>query len=120
MSEQTQAKRELLTPGHYGCPGCGAVVAMRQTLSVLGEDTIVVMPAGCWSTMIGIYPYTSLTVPVVSVAFATTAATAAGIKAGYHFDELTLASAFEYRVDKTQNSSAIPSGIFCRTPAGGS
>ena len=82
MSEQTQVKRELITPGHYGCPGCGAVVAMRLTLSVLGEDTIVVMPAGCWSTMIGIYPYTCLTVPVVSVAFATTAASAAGIKAG--------------------------------------
>ncbi len=34
---------------------------------------------------------------------------AAGVKAGYHFDELTVASAFEYRVDKTQNSSAISS-----------
>jgi len=82
MNEQTENKRDLFTPGHYGCPGCGATVAMRQTLSVLGEDTIVVMPAGCWSTLIGIYPYTCLTVPVVSVAFATTAATAAGIKAG--------------------------------------
>jgi pyruvate/2-oxoacid:ferredoxin oxidoreductase beta subunit len=82
MSEQTGAKKELLTPGHYGCPGCGAVLAMRLTLSALGEDTIVVMPAGCWSTLIGIYPYSCLTVPVVSVAFATTAATAAGIKAG--------------------------------------
>ena len=82
MSEQIQAKRDLFTPGHYGCPGCGATVAMRLALSVLGEDTIVVMPAGCWSTLIGIYPYSCLTVPVVSVAFATTAATAAGIKAG--------------------------------------
>ena len=82
MSEQTGAKRELLTPGHYGCPGCGAVLAMRLTLSALGEDTMVVMPAGCWSTLIGIYPHSCLTVPVVSVAFATTAATAAGIKAG--------------------------------------
>lgn len=82
MNEQARPKRDLFTPGHYGCPGCGATVAMRQTLSVLGEDTIVVMPAGCWSTLVGIYPYTCLTVPVVSVAFATTAATAAGIRAG--------------------------------------
>ncbi len=81
MSE-LPTKRELVTPGHYGCPGCGAVLAMRLTLSVLGEDTIVVMPAGCWSTMIGIYPYTCLTVPVVSVAFATTAAIAGGVRAG--------------------------------------
>ena len=82
MSEQIQAKRELFTPGHYGCPGCGATVAMQQTLSVLGEDTIVVMTAGCWSSLIGIYPYTCLTVPVVSVAFGATASVAAGIKAG--------------------------------------
>lgn len=34
---------------------------------------------------------------------------AAGIKAGYHFEELTLASAFEYRIDKTQSSSAVSS-----------
>ena len=77
-----EEKRELFTPGHYGCPGCGAALAMRQTLSVLGEDTIIVMPAGCWSTFIGIYPYSCLTVPVVSVAFASTAGVAAGVKGG--------------------------------------
>jgi pyruvate/2-oxoacid:ferredoxin oxidoreductase beta subunit len=82
MSEQIQTKRELFTPGHYGCPGCGATVAMKQTLEVLGEDTIVVMTAGCWSSLIGISPYTCLTVPVVSVAFGATASVAAGIKAG--------------------------------------
>jgi pyruvate ferredoxin oxidoreductase beta subunit/2-oxoisovalerate ferredoxin oxidoreductase beta subunit len=82
MSEEIQAGRELITPGHYGCPGCGATVAMSQTLSVLGEDTIVVMTAGCWSSMIGIHPYTSLTVPVVSVAYGAAASVAAGIKAG--------------------------------------
>ncbi len=82
MSEQIQAKRELFVPGHYGCPGCGATVAMKQTLEALGEDTIVVMTAGCWSSLIGIYPYTCLTVPVVSVAFGATASVAAGIKAG--------------------------------------
>jgi pyruvate/2-oxoacid:ferredoxin oxidoreductase beta subunit len=82
MNEHTRQNRELFTPGHYGCPGCGATLAMRQTLSTLGEDTIVVMPAGCWSTLIGIYPYTCLTVPVISVAFGSTAAVAAGIKSG--------------------------------------
>jgi len=82
MNEQPQTERELFIPGHYGCPGCGATLALKQTLEVLGEDTIVVMPAGCWSTLIGIYPYTCLDVPVMSVAFATAASTAAGVKAG--------------------------------------
>jgi pyruvate/2-oxoacid:ferredoxin oxidoreductase beta subunit len=82
MNEQGRGERELFTPGHYGCPGCGAALAMRQTLSALGEDTIIVMPAGCWSTFIGIYPYSCLNVPVLSVAFASTAAVAAGVKGG--------------------------------------
>ena len=34
---------------------------------------------------------------------------AVAVKAGYHFDELTVASAFEYRVDTTQSSSAVSS-----------
>ena len=82
MKEQVMEKRELITPGHYGCPGCGATVAMEQTLSVLGEDTIIVMTAGCWSTLIGIYPYTCITVPVISTTFGSSAAVAAGIKSG--------------------------------------
>ncbi|MCE5265009.1 MAG: thiamine pyrophosphate-dependent enzyme [Deltaproteobacteria bacterium] len=85
MSEEIRSARELFVPGHYGCPGCGATVAMKQTLEALGEDTIVVMTAGCWSSLIGIYPYTCLTVPVVSVAFGATASVAAGIKAGLTF-----------------------------------
>jgi pyruvate/2-oxoacid:ferredoxin oxidoreductase beta subunit len=82
MNQGTSHNHELITPGHFGCPGCGATLAMKHTLSVLGPDTIVVMPAGCWSTLIGIFPFTCLMVPVVSVAFATTASVAAGIKSG--------------------------------------
>jgi pyruvate/2-oxoacid:ferredoxin oxidoreductase beta subunit len=82
MSLEIDNKEGLFNPGHFGCPGCGAALAMKYTLDALGKDTIVVMPAGCWSTMIGIFPYSCLTVPVISVAFETTAATAAGIKAG--------------------------------------
>ena len=82
MNQGTSRNHELITPGHFGCPGCGATLAMKHTLSVLGPDTIVVMPAGCWSTLIGIFPFTCLKVPVVSVAFATTASVAAGIKSG--------------------------------------
>ena len=82
MKENAMKTRDLMTPGHYGCPGCGVTIAMQQALSVLGEDTIIVMTAGCWSTLIGIYPYTCITVPVISTAFGSTASVAAGIKAG--------------------------------------
>jgi pyruvate/2-oxoacid:ferredoxin oxidoreductase beta subunit len=75
-------KQELMSPGHLACPGCGASLAMRYALNALGPRTMVVMPAGCWSTFVGIYPHTCLAVPVMSVAFETAAATASGIKAG--------------------------------------
>ncbi len=81
MSLETDQHTELFTPGHLACPGCGAALAMKLILPVLGPKTIVVMPAGCWSTFIGIYPNTCLNVPVMSVAFETTAAVASGIRA---------------------------------------
>lgn len=78
----TMLIEKTMGPGHLACAGCGAAIAMRHALEALGPKTYVVMPAGCWSTFIGIYPNTCLSVPVMSVAFATTAATASGLKAG--------------------------------------
>ena len=79
---QIALKETTMGPGHLACAGCGAAVAMRLALEALGPKTNVVVPAGCWSTFIGVYPYSCLKVPVMSVAFATTAATASGLKAG--------------------------------------
>ena len=78
----TVLKETTMGPGHLACAGCGAAIAMRHALEALGPKTNVVVPAGCWSTFIGVYPYSCLSVPVMSVAFATTAATASGLKAG--------------------------------------
>jgi 2-oxoisovalerate ferredoxin oxidoreductase beta subunit len=74
-------QNDLMAPGHMGCPGCGASLAMRYVLEALGPKTLVVMPAGCWSTFVGLYPSTTLRVPVMSVPFATTAAAASGVRA---------------------------------------
>lgn len=71
---------EFLYPGHTGCPGCGALLAMRYTLKALGRETIVALTASCWSAIAGTYPYTALSVPTLHCAFATAAITAAGIK----------------------------------------
>jgi pyruvate ferredoxin oxidoreductase beta subunit/2-oxoisovalerate ferredoxin oxidoreductase beta subunit len=75
-------QQNLMGPGNLACPGCGASLAMRYALEALGPRTMVVMPAGCWSTFVGIYPHTCLAVPTMSVAFETAASTASGIKAG--------------------------------------
>ena len=40
---------ERLLPGHVACPGCGAALAMRYALKALGEKTMIIQPACCWS-----------------------------------------------------------------------
>jgi len=62
------------------CPGCGAVLAMRYVLNALGRDTIVVMPACCWSVITGRHPNNALYVPVFHTAFETAACVAAGVR----------------------------------------
>ena len=80
--------RELMTgedlaqPGMLSCQGCGASLAMKLALKGLGERTIVAIPACCWTIIIGVYPYSTLKVPVVHVLFETAAVSASGIRAG--------------------------------------
>jgi pyruvate/2-oxoacid:ferredoxin oxidoreductase beta subunit len=73
---------ELLASGHLACPGCAAPIAMKLVLKALGPDTMVVLPACCWSIIAGPWPQSSLRVPLFHTAFETGAAVASGIKAG--------------------------------------
>jgi len=74
--------RELMLSGHLACPGCGGSLAMRLALKALGENTVVVIPACCWSIISGPFPYASLKTPLMNTAFETGGAMASGIKAG--------------------------------------
>ncbi len=74
--------RELLLSGHQACPGCGGSLAMRLALKALGEETILVVPACCWSVIAGTFPYSSVKVPLLHTAFETGGSMAAGVKAG--------------------------------------
>lgn len=72
---------ELMGSGHVGCQGCAAALAMRYVLKALGEKTIVVLPACCWSVIAGPFPPSALKVPVLHSAFATGAVAASGVRA---------------------------------------
>jgi len=73
--------QEYLESGHLACPGCGASMAMRHVLKALGKDTIIVIPACCWSIIDGPFPYSSTKVPVMHMAFEAAAAAASGVRA---------------------------------------
>ncbi len=72
---------EYMTSGHVGCPGCGAAIAMKFVLKALGEKTMMVLPACCWSIIAGAYPQSALRIPLIHSAFETGGAVASGVRA---------------------------------------
>lgn len=74
---------EFMTPGHVACAGCGASLSMRLALKALGKQTVLVIPACCWSVIPGVWPMSCLEVPVLNTAFASTGATVSGLKAAF-------------------------------------
>lgn len=77
----TIPEEELVSLGHKACQGCGGAMAMRYALKALGENTIVVLTACCWTIIAGEFPYTSLQVPTFHTAFETAASTSSGVRA---------------------------------------
>ncbi len=78
----TLPTEELMAPGHVGCQGCGATLAMRYALKAMGQQTVICIPACCWAVIDGPYPNSSLDIPIYHCAFETAAITAAAVKAG--------------------------------------
>jgi pyruvate/2-oxoacid:ferredoxin oxidoreductase beta subunit len=81
--------QELMTPGHVACPGCGAPMAVRYALKALGDDTVLIVVASCWSIIAGPFPYSAVKVPLLHSLFATGGSVASGVKAGLEARGLT-------------------------------
>jgi pyruvate ferredoxin oxidoreductase beta subunit/2-oxoisovalerate ferredoxin oxidoreductase beta subunit len=81
MAQLNAAERDYFKPGHLGCPGCGAAIAIKFALKALGEKIIMVIPASCASIIVGPYPQSAVSVPILHTAFATAGAAASGVRA---------------------------------------
>ena len=81
MEPLSMSDRDYFKPGHLGCPGCGAAIAIKFALKALGEKTIMVIPASCASIIVGPYPQSAVTIPILHTAFATAGAAASGVRA---------------------------------------
>jgi len=77
------AKDEFLSSGHRACQGCGLAVTIRLSLKVLGKDTIIGTPAGCWSGVGSMYPDTAWRVPWMQTLFENSAAVMSGVESGF-------------------------------------
>ena len=81
MAQSSISAEDYFKPGHLGCPGCGAAIALKFALKVLGEKTIMVIPASCASIIVGPYPQSAAKIPILHTAFATAGAAASGVRA---------------------------------------
>ena len=81
MAQLKVSDQDYFHPGHLGCPGCGAAIAIKFALKALGEKIIMVIPASCSSIIVGPYPHSAVDVPVLHTAFATAGAAASGVRA---------------------------------------
>ena len=68
--------------GHKACAGCGASLALRHAIKVLGPKTTVALPAGCMSAVGFNFPQLCFANNAMITPFAATAAVASGIAAG--------------------------------------
>lgn len=76
---------ENLHPGNLACQACGGSLSMRIALKALGRDTVIALPACCWSIIDGAWPTHLLKIPIFHTAFETAAIMATGIKAAKDF-----------------------------------
>ncbi len=81
MAKLTIPARELVHSGHAACPGCGPALAMRYVLKALGPDSIVSVPACCWTVIATPFPTTALEVPMLDNPIESTGASLSGLRA---------------------------------------
>ncbi|MBW6469551.1 MAG: pyruvate synthase subunit beta [Coriobacteriia bacterium] len=73
---------EHLLSGNRACAGCGIGTGLRAITKALDGRMVLVNPASCLTVLGGMYPISTLDVPWINVAFPSTAASAAGVRAG--------------------------------------
>ncbi len=74
-------KDEKVFSGALSCRGCGWSLLVRHLASILGEETVYVLPASCFSIISGPYPLNDLKGTIVHTVFAAAPATATGVRA---------------------------------------
>ena len=83
--KQSQQQKDLISPGHKACAGCGQMVAAKAATNALGEDVIVANATGCLEVTTSPYPDSSWRIPWIHSLFENAAGIASGIKAGLNY-----------------------------------
>ncbi len=70
----------MLCSGHAACPGCIDALSVRHVLTVMGLNTMAVIPPSCMAIIAGAQPYSSLRIPVYQPTLESSAAAATGLR----------------------------------------
>jgi pyruvate ferredoxin oxidoreductase beta subunit/2-oxoisovalerate ferredoxin oxidoreductase beta subunit len=70
----------MLCSGHAACPGCIDALSVRHVLTVMGSNTMAVIPPSCMAIIAGPQPYSSLRIPVYQPTLESSAAAATGLR----------------------------------------
>ncbi|MGQ9746888.1 MAG: thiamine pyrophosphate-dependent enzyme [Candidatus Caldatribacteriaceae bacterium] len=76
-------RKEMLTPGHRLCAGCGAPIAVRLILMAADKPVVAANATGCLEVSTSIFPYTAWSIPWIHNAFENAAATISGVESMY-------------------------------------
>lgn len=75
-------QEEYLFSGHGACPGCAMPLVARHAFLALGQNTIVIVTASCFGTIIStFYPTAPIKLAAYSTPFASAGAAASGVRA---------------------------------------
>jgi len=81
MSETAvKEPRELFSPGHTACPGCGQALSARLVIEAAGANTIVTNCTGCLEVFTTKYPESAWGVPWIHSLFENSASVASGVE----------------------------------------
>lgn len=72
---------EKVFSGGLSCRGCGWSLLVRHLSSILGEETVYVVPASCFSIIAGPFPMSAVKGTIIHTLFAAASATATGVSA---------------------------------------
>ena len=86
VKPRTVFKDTVYCPGAQTCSGCGALLAVRHILRVLGKASVVVFPPNCISAAVAMhFPSNWVGVPCVLANYAAAAAYARGLARAYKY-----------------------------------
>lgn len=91
---------DVFVSGHNACPGCTAAISARAIGKVFGKNSVVYIPACCFTIVSSTFPFNAWNMPFLYSAFENSGACISGIKAALNvIDENNDTTVFTYSGD---------------------